>query len=74
MYWLALLVQLKWLSLLCQGWKRMHIPGGISQIIVGLLGALGPFKIVLRFHVIDADVPTILGMPFLATINPKIDW
>ena len=39
-----------------------------------LLAALGPFKTVLRFHVIDADVPTILGMPFLATANPQIDW
>ena len=39
-----------------------------------LLAALGPFKTVLRFHVIDANVPTILGMPFLATVNPQIDW
>ena len=38
------------------------------------LAALGPFKTVLRFHVIDADVCTILGMPFLATVNPQIDW
>ena len=37
------------------------------------MAALGPFKIVLRFYVIDADIPTILGMPFLATTNPKID-
>ena len=39
-----------------------------------LLVALGPFKTVLRFHVIDADVHTILGMPFIATHNPQIDW
>ena len=39
-----------------------------------LLAALGPFKTVLRFHIIDADVPTILGMPFLATVNPRIAW
>ena len=39
-----------------------------------LLAALGPFKTVLRFHVIDADVPTILRMPFLAIVNPQIDW
>ena len=38
------------------------------------LAALGPFKTVLRFHAIDADVPTILGLPFLATINLQIDW
>ena len=30
-----------------------------------LLAVLKPFKIVLRFYVIDADVPTILGMLFL---------
>ena len=40
-----------------------------------LLAALGPFKTVLRFHVnVDANIRTILGMPFLATVNPKIDW
>ena len=38
-----------------------------------LLAALGPFKTVLRFHVVDADVPTILKVPFLVTINPQID-
>ena len=38
-----------------------------------LLAALRPLKIVLRFYIIDADVPTILGMFFLATVNP-IDW
>ena len=37
------------------------------------LAVLGPFKTVLRFYVIDADVPTILEMPFLATINPMIN-
>ena len=39
-----------------------------------LLAALGPFKTVLRFYVIDAYVPTILEMPFLATVNPQIEW
>ena len=42
--------------------------------ICRLLAALEPFKTVLRFYVINADVPTILGMPFLATVNPQIDW
>ena len=37
------------------------------------LAALGSFKTVLYFHVIDFDIPTILGMPFLATIKPQID-
>ena len=39
-----------------------------------LLAALGPLRVVLRFYVIDSDVPTILKMPFLAPFNPKIDW
>ena len=39
-----------------------------------LLAALGPFKTVLRFHVIDANVNTILGMPFIVTSNLKTDW
>ena len=38
-----------------------------------LLAALGYFKIVLKFNVVDADVPTILRMPFIATINRQID-
>ena len=39
-----------------------------------LFAALGPFKTVLIFQVIDSDVPNILGMPFLATITQQIDW
>ena len=28
----------------------------------------------LRFDVLDAEVPPILGMTFLAQVNPVIDW
>jgi hypothetical protein len=28
----------------------------------------------LRFEILDADVATILGMPFLETCNPIINW
>ena len=48
---------------------NVHLADQQTVRVVGtcqLLAALGPFKTVLRFHVIDADVPTILGMPFLA--------
>ena len=37
-----------------------------------LLAALGPFNTVLRFYIIDSDVPNILGMPSLVTVNPQI--
>ena len=43
---------------------------GICQ----LLAELGPFKIVLRFYIVDTNVPTILRMPFLTIVNPQIDW
>ena len=39
-----------------------------------LLAALVPFKTVLKLYAIDVDVPTILGMPVLATVYPQIDW
>ena len=35
---------------------------------------LGPMTTALTFLVLDCDVPTILGMPFLGTVNPTIDW
>lgn len=35
---------------------------------------LGPLFVNLRFEILEADVSTILGMPFLETCNPKIDW
>ena len=35
---------------------------------------LGLMTMALTFLVLGCDVPTILGMPFLATINPTIDW
>ena len=35
-----------------------------------LLGALGPFKTVLRFHITDIDLLIILGVFFLAIVNP----
>ncbi len=28
----------------------------------------------MRFEVLDADVPSILGMTFLSQVNPTIDW
>ena len=45
----------------------MYAPGWLAMVpVVGtyqLLAALVPFKTVLKLYVIDADVPTILGMP-----------
>lgn len=28
----------------------------------------------LTFEVVDADIPNILGMPFLQQVNPAISW
>ena len=53
-------------------WFDIHLANLHTVYVVEtyqLLAALGPFKILLRFHVIDADIPTILGMRFLVTVN-----
>ena len=54
----------------------IHVGNQQTVPVVGtcqILAALGPFKTVLRLYVINADVPIILGIPFLVTVNPKID-
>ena len=48
-------------------WQTVPVVG-----IYQWLAALGPIKTVLRFHVIDDNVPNILGIPFPTTINPQI--
>ena len=35
---------------------------------------LGPMKTALTFYVLDCNVPCVLGIPFLQTVNPTIDW
>lgn len=35
---------------------------------------LGAYTCKLQFEVLDVDVQTILGMPFLENVNPTIDW
>ena len=34
----------------------------------------GPLQLYIRFDLIDCHLRTILGMPFLSKVNPKIDW
>ena len=35
---------------------------------------LGPMKTALTIHVLQCDIPCVLGIPFLQTVNPTIDW
>ena len=35
---------------------------------------LGQMKTALTFYVLDCNVPCVLGIPFLQTVNPTIDW
>ena len=35
---------------------------------------LGPIKTALTFYVLDCNIPCVLGIPFLQTVNPTIDW
>jgi len=35
---------------------------------------LGPMKTALTFHVLQCDIPCVLGIPFLQAVNPIIDW
>jgi hypothetical protein len=35
---------------------------------------IGDLMVQQRFEVLDAEVATILGMPFLRTCNPIINW
>ena len=35
---------------------------------------LGPMITALSFIVLDCDVPVIVGVPFLMTVNPMVNW
>ena len=35
---------------------------------------LGPMKTTLTFHVLQCDIPCVLGILFLWTMSPTIDW
>lgn len=35
---------------------------------------LGELYLPLRFEILEADISTILGMPFLEATNPQINW
>ena len=55
----------------------VHLANQQTAPVVGtcqLLAAFELFKTILGFYIIDYNIPTILGMTFLATVNLKIDW
>ena len=31
-------------------------------------------KAALDFYVLDCEIPCVLGIPFLGTVNPSVDW
>lgn len=45
-----------------------------SKYYTEALVRFGMLQAYLRFEVLDCDVHTILGMPFLEEYNPKINW
>ena len=49
--------------------QKLRTVGHLETMVV-----LGPLQSYLRFEVLDADIPCILGMTFLHQVNPVIDW
>lgn len=45
-----------------------------SKYYTEALVRFGMLQTYLRFEVLDCEVHTILGMPFLEQYNPKINW
>ena len=55
----------------------IHLADGQEVSSVGkvkCLVDLGPMKTALTFHVLQYDIPCVLGILFLYTVNPTIDW
>ena len=58
-------------------WFSVQLADGQEVPAVGRLCCfvdLGPLEIALTFYVLDCNVPCVLGLPFLQTVNPTIDW
>ena len=58
-------------------WFSVQLADGQEVPAVGKLHCLvdlGPMKTALTFYVLDCNIPCVLGLPFLQTVNPIIDW
>ena len=58
-------------------WFSVRLADGQEVPVVAKLRCfvdLGPMKTALTFYILDCSVPCVLGLPFLQTVNPTIDW
>lgn len=49
--------------------KVLKVSGSVRAIV-----DFGVFQTSLQFEVVNAEIPAILGIPFLQQVNPVIDW
>lgn len=61
----------------CSNCQNVRLADGKVLKVVGSVRAIVDFSVFqtsLQFEVIDAEIPAILGIPFLEQVNPIINW